>query len=67
VDKIADGIFFGIHFRARDEKGYLFKGDADFIEMIDKLVLKRVLKKLCKMNEHEYKIVEKQFARHGKS
>jgi mannitol-1-phosphate 5-dehydrogenase len=67
VDKIADGIFFGIHFRARDEKGYLFNGDADFFEMIDKLGLKRILIKLCNLNEYEYKIVEKQFARHGKS
>ena len=67
VDKIADGIFFGTHFRAGDEKGNLLKADAVFFSQTQRLGLKKLLKKVCDLDDHEYLILSKQFDRHGKS
>ncbi|MFC2116503.1 mannitol-1-phosphate 5-dehydrogenase [Bacteroidota bacterium] len=67
VDKIAEAIFYGTHFSAKDENGNLLKSDAEFFNKIEKEGLETVLKKTCKLDDHEYGIVNKQFQKHGKS
>ncbi len=66
VDKIAEAVFFGTHFRARDENGKLFKADAEFIKMVSERGLKETLKSICGLDENEYRILAEQFAKHGK-
>jgi mannitol-1-phosphate 5-dehydrogenase len=65
VDKIAEAIFYGTRFRAKDENGNLFKGDAEFFEMIHGKGLKQTLKEICGLDEHEYGILSGQFEKHG--
>ncbi|MCK5568016.1 MAG: mannitol-1-phosphate 5-dehydrogenase [Actinomycetia bacterium] len=67
VDKISEAICFGTHFSAKDEKGHLLNGDAEFIKMVDAEGLKQVMKKICNLDEHGYEIINKQFVKYEKS
>jgi mannitol-1-phosphate 5-dehydrogenase len=66
VDKIAEAIFYGTRFRARDEEGKLFSGDEEFIRSIDEKGLKETLMGICGLDEHEYGTLSAQFDEYGK-
>jgi len=67
VDKIAEAIFFGIHFKAKDENKQFLANDAEFFTMVNTGGLKQVLKKICNLDENEFEMVGKQFIKHGRS
>ena len=67
VDKIAEAIFFGLFFRAKDENGSRHKGDVIFIERIAKEGLWEVMQNVGRMDDTEYKILLKQFVKHKRS
>jgi mannitol-1-phosphate 5-dehydrogenase len=60
VDKIAKAIWYGVHFRAKDEKGKYFPGDIEFFSMIREKGLKQTLKALCKLDEYKAGIIIKE-------
>jgi mannitol-1-phosphate 5-dehydrogenase len=52
-DRILQALVFGMHFRARDEKGELFPQDREFIRLFESGIPK-VLTVVCGFNEKEY-------------
>ncbi len=61
VNKIAEAIWYGTLFRARDENGHIFKGDAEFIKMVRDRGLKETLKGICGLDESGYAILSREF------
>jgi mannitol-1-phosphate 5-dehydrogenase len=65
VDKIAEAICYGTRFRAVDEDGNLFPGDAEFIRRVRDRGLKRTLMETGALNEKEYGFLSGIFEMHG--
>jgi len=61
VDKVAEVIFYGTHFRATDESGQPYPADLKFIELVEKVGALEVLQKLCALNRRELEVLKWQF------
>ncbi len=67
IDKIAEAIYFGTHFNAKNENGQIYKDDADFFKLAASDGLMATLKKIGNLDKQEYDIVNKQFIEFNRS